>query len=157
MGCGVYRTMSIEGNTIVQCKLSNQYLSLLLSNLTSYSQISSYSLRRCLKFKIPKPENKLLRVQMDSLFDPSIFGATNYPTQMNSFISDYNIYQSIESLFYTSIHSVCIPEFSLEIGMVIVLISLMNRINSVEIQNNCPFITSNSIKERNDENDIYFS
>ena len=155
MGCGSYKNSSPDQEVVSHKFLNSKFLTNLHQNLRFFTQTSSLSLNKCFNFTVPESSEKVFQIQTESLFDASMFGTLDYATQMDEMITDYTYFQSIEGVFYGSVHSVCAPDFCLEIGMIILMISILNQNNLVEIRGVYPFIHCEPKEKNSRKNEIY--
>jgi hypothetical protein len=147
MGCTPTKKSAESPSPLLKSSFSSDFLAKFFTSLKDPTLASLNSETRCRKFKIHEPESKVFLVNLDSLFDVSVFGNPHLPVAMKAIIKDYKDYMSCEGFFFTNLHSVCIPNYNVEIGFTVAAIVLIANQTRFEMKVQSPFFVGNQESE----------
>ncbi|OMJ86462.1 hypothetical protein SteCoe_12043 [Stentor coeruleus] len=140
MGCIPTRKSDINKPRVVTPALTSQYLNTIDQKLLSSIRNQTDFNVKCRRFKIPEPEGKIFKVDIKSLFDSVIFGSADHGNEMEVILNDYKDFISSQSFFFSNVHSVCVSNFGLEKGLIIMITVLIANKLKVEADPECPYL-----------------
>lgn len=151
MGCVPSRKNDTERTKIVTPAITPFFLIAICQKLLDKSDNEVDFDIKCRKFKIPDPEEKIFRVNLKSLYDIGIFGSVEQANEMELILNDYKDFVSSQSFFYSNVHFVCVPDFCLEKGLIVLTATLMANQLKVEFDSVCPYLKITGDKDDHNE------
>ncbi|OMJ89177.1 hypothetical protein SteCoe_8726 [Stentor coeruleus] len=151
MGCVPSRKNDTERTKIVTPAITLFYLNSIYQQLLVKTENEVDFEVKCRKFKIPDPEEKIFRINLKSLYDIGIFGSVEHANEMEIILNDYKDFVSSQSFFYSNVHFVCVPDFCLEKGLIVLTTTLMANQLRVEFDSVCPYLKIIGEKENHSE------
>ncbi|OMJ88731.1 hypothetical protein SteCoe_9275 [Stentor coeruleus] len=151
MGCVPSRKNDTERVKIITPSITPFYLNAIYQKILDSSENEVDFDIKCRKFKIPDPEEKIFRINLKSLYDIGIFGSVEHANEMEIILNDYKDFISSQSFFYSNVHFVCMPDFCLEKGLIVLTTTLMANQLRVTFDNVCPYLKIVGLKENHNE------
>lgn len=140
MGCIPTRKSDTNKPRIVTPAITSLFLNTIDQKLLSSIRNQTDFNVKCRRFKIPEPEGKIFQIDIKSLFDSGIFGSPEHANEMEVILNDYKDFISSQSFFFSNVHSVCVPNFGLEKGLIIMITVLIANQLEVEADPECPYL-----------------
>ncbi|OMJ66770.1 hypothetical protein SteCoe_36275 [Stentor coeruleus] len=140
MGCIPARKSDTSKPRVITSAITSEYLNIIDQKLLSSIRNQANFNVKCRRFKIPEPEGKIFQVDIKSLFDSGIFGSAEHGKEMEVILTDYKDFISSQSFFFSNIHSVCVPNFCLEKGLIFMITVLIANQLKVEADPECPYL-----------------